>query len=438
LRLSAPRYETDLTAQIASLASQVYCLSAAIRRKDGNAPLDRVILMLDSIACLAAPTVQQIYWCGRTALCRSKDDFPTYDECFFSIFEGSIQFNVDQGTHSVPPTHVAALGPDLSTEGDHNLAAIDGKQRTAEAAFRTAASDGSDGREEALVKRIGSAGASESDVLRHRDATQLSEQEQGALYELIEKFVSRQPRRISRRSRSSSRGSIDVHRTVRSALSQDGDPARIYLLRPNVRFRRLILLLDVSGSMARYAEVLLRLGYALVRAWPRGVEVFTLGTRLTRITRPMHESRADTALSRVSSAIPDWQGGTQLGDRLKTFLDEWGQRGMARGADILIASDGLERGDCAVLAEQMARLKRLARRVIWCNPHKSTDGYEPIARGMRAAMPYIDEFVAGRTLAEIEGIAKKLGERFDARSVRRGVKVEGPIVEQIKTDSRMV
>ena len=155
-------------------------------------------------------------------------------------------------------------------------------------------------------------------------------------------------------------------------------------------------------------ESLLRLSYAFVRARARVTEVFTLGTRLTRVTRAFQATDPDRALARAASAIPDWHSGTRLGTQLKTFLDEWGQRGLARGAIVVIASDGWERGDCSTLAEQMRRLCRFAYHIVWCNPHKSTHGFEPTARGMRAVLPYVDDFVAGSTLNELEDLANTI------------------------------
>jgi uncharacterized protein with von Willebrand factor type A (vWA) domain len=166
-----------------------------------------------------------------------------------------------------------------------------------------------------------------------------------------------------------------------------------------------VLLVDVSGSMAPYADTLLRFAHALVRCEPRATEAFSVGTRLTRITAELRHRDPGTAMREVSAAVPDWSGGTRLGEELKEFLD----RGSgARGAVIVIASDGWERGDPSLLAQQMARLSRLARRVIWVNPHKGQDGYQPLTGGMRAALPHVGAFVAGHSLAAFEELAERL------------------------------
>jgi uncharacterized protein len=154
--------------------------------------------------------------------------------------------------------------------------------------------------------------------------------------------------------------------------------------------------------MTPYADALLRFGHAAVRRHPTLTEVFTIGTRLTRITRPLRHRDPDSALRAAGEAIPDWHGGTRLADALRAFLDRWGQRGSARGAVVVVCSDGWERGDPRDLAAQLHRLSRLAYRLVWVNPHRGKTGYAPLAGGMAAALPYLDEFVAGHSLAAME------------------------------------
>ena len=173
---------------------------------------------------------------------------------------------------------------------------------------------------------------------------------------------------------------------------------------PTERPRRLVLLCDVSGSMEAYSRALLRFAHAAVDARQR-VEVFALGTRLTRLSRQLHTHDPDEALAAVSRAVPDWSGGTRLGDGIRRFNDEWGVRGLARGAMVVVLSDGWDRGDPAALGEQMGRLHRVAHRVIWVNPLKSTPGYAPLARGMAAALPWVDHFVEGHSLAALGELA---------------------------------
>jgi uncharacterized protein with von Willebrand factor type A (vWA) domain len=171
-----------------------------------------------------------------------------------------------------------------------------------------------------------------------------------------------------------------------------------------------VLLVDVSGSMQPYADSLLRFAHAASRLHP-GTEVFTLGTRLTRVTTALRLREADAAMAELSAAVPDWSGGTRLGEQLRAFLVRWGRRGCARGAVVVICSDGWERGDPELLADQMGQLARLAHRVIWVNPHRGLPGFEPRAAGMAAALPHVDALVAGHSLAAYE----RLAETIDAR-----------------------
>jgi len=192
-----------------------------------------------------------------------------------------------------------------------------------------------------------------------------------------------------------------------------GEPGEIAWRRPGVRSRRVVLLIDVSGSMSGYADALLRLAHRFTVSTAtsgRGVvETFTVGTRLTHLTRALRQRDPDRALVAAGETVPDWSGGTRLGETLRFFLDRWGQRGMARGAVVVIFSDGWERGDPTLLAEQMRRLHRIAHRVVWVNPHRGKDGYEPVQQGVLAALPYCQDFVAGHSLATFEKVAEVIG-----------------------------
>jgi uncharacterized protein with von Willebrand factor type A (vWA) domain len=212
----------------------------------------------------------------------------------------------------------------------------------------------------------------------------------------------RPPSRRTARHRRWHRGELDASRTLRKSLRQLGEPGEIAWRRRGTRPRRVVLLVDVSGSMSAYADALLRLAHRLTRsavATGGTVETFTVGTRLTHVTRAMRSRDADRAIIAAGEVVPDWSGGTRLGETLRVFLDLWGQRGMARGAVVVVFSDGWERGDAELLGEQMARLQRIAHRVIWVNPHRGKAGYEPLQGGVVAALPHCDDFLAGHSLA---------------------------------------
>lgn len=247
--------------------------------------------------------------------------------------------------------------------------------------------------------------ASEVEVLRHRDIAELSASEKARLAGLFATLHPRPPRRSAHRRTGWHRGDIDTHRTLRRTLARMGEPGDIAWQRRGTRARRVVLLVDVSGSMSAYADALLRLAHAfVVSSVPGRVEVFTLGTRLTHVTSAMLKRDASRAIIAAGQTVPDWSGGTRLGETLKIFLDRWGQRGMARGSVVVMFSDGWERGDADLLAEQMRRLHRLAHSVVWVNPHRGKAGYQPVQQGIVAALPFVDEFLAGhsmRTFADL-------------------------------------
>jgi len=199
---------------------------------------------------------------------------------------------------------------------------------------------------------------------------------------------------------------VDALRTLRQMLRRMGEPGEVAWRRPSKRPRRVVLLLDVSGSMSSYADALLRLAHRFshpkvardTHGVPR-VEVFTIGTRLTRVTRAMRMRDPERAIVAAGETVPDWSGGTRLGETMRIFLDRWGQRGLARGAVVVVFSDGWERGDAGLLGEQMRRLHTIAHRVVWVNPHVGKDGYLPVQQGIVAALPYVDDLVAGHSLA---------------------------------------
>jgi uncharacterized protein with von Willebrand factor type A (vWA) domain len=206
----------------------------------------------------------------------------------------------------------------------------------------------------------------------------------------------------------------DIRRTMRATLQHDGEPIERYWREPSTKLRRLVVLLDISGSMEPYARALLRFMHAAVVGRQR-VEAFTFGTRLTRITKELTSRDPDKALAQTSAQVSDWSGGTRLGECLQSFNDNWGVGGMARGSIFVILSDGWDRGDPKVLADQMSRLSRVAYRVIWVNPLKVSPGYAPLARGMAAAMPYIDEFVEGHSLEALRELTEVISKDSNER-----------------------
>lgn len=241
--------------------------------------------------------------------------------------------------------------------------------------------------------------ASDREILRHRDFASLSPPERDRLDRLFATLDVRPPRRTGARRSSSQRGEVDAARTARASLRQMGEPVTLARRARSPRERRVVLLVDVSGSMSGYAGATLRLAHRMTRELPGLVDTFLLGTRLTRVTRHLRVTDPDRALSAIAGEARDWSGGTRLGDGLETFLELWGRPRLARGAVVVIFSDGWEQGSTDHLAEQARRLRLLAHRVLWVNPHRGKPGYEPVQAGVRAVLPHIDGLLAGHSLA---------------------------------------
>jgi uncharacterized protein with von Willebrand factor type A (vWA) domain len=253
--------------------------------------------------------------------------------------------------------------------------------------------------------------ASDADVLRNKSFAACTPEELAALRRIMARIRLTPPRRRTRRTARARSGTRpDMGRTVRETMRTHGEPPELFWRRRRRRMRPLILILDVSGSMSDYSRSLLQFAHSTRRATAR-VEVFCFGTRLTRITRMLERRRADDALDQAARAVFDWEGGTQIGASLDAFVRGWGRRGMCRGAIVVICSDGLDRGDPAVLAAAMERLSRLSHRVVWMNPHKGHDAdFRPNTLGMMVAAPHVDLLLSGHDLRSLEDFASMLPE----------------------------
>jgi uncharacterized protein with von Willebrand factor type A (vWA) domain len=382
-----------MAGRLRSVDETVVGFARTLRAAGVGAHPDQVhafVRALDEVGVLAE---SDVYWAGRLTLCADPDDLPRYDRCFAAYFSGQTPRIVKR-----PPPPVVIM------------------QQVSAPSARSP----EEGEEEPLDVRL--ATASEVEVLRQRDVARLSAVQRAEVNRLIALLDASTEQRRSRRFAAASSGRLDPRRTVRAVLRNGGEVSRLHYRTHRRRPRRVVLLVDVSGSMSPYADALVRFAHAAVRSGGRTTEVFSVGTRLTRLTRELRHRDPDTAITAVSAAIPDWSGGTRLGAELKEFLDRFGRRGMARGAIVVIASDGWERGDAGLLGEQMAHLHRLAHRVVWANPHKARPGYQPLTAGMAAALPYVDDFMAGHSLGALEELAALIGGRAESR---RASGVEG-------------
>ena len=251
--------------------------------------------------------------------------------------------------------------------------------------------------------------ASDVDLWRNKSFAACTPEELAAIRRIMARIRLMPPRRTTRRTVGSRSGRRpDPRKTVRETMRMHGEPSELFWRRRRMRLRPLILILDVSGSMSDYSRNLLQFAYSTRRAASR-VEVFCFGTRLTRITKSLERRRPDDALDDAAKAVFDWEGGTRIGDSLDAFVRGWGRRGVSRGAIVVICSDGLDRGDPAVLAGAMERLSRLSHRVVWMNPHKgdNTD-FRPTTLGMMVAAPHVDLLLSGHDLASLEELAELL------------------------------
>jgi uncharacterized protein len=353
-----------------------------LRASGVDVPVGNTIVFAEALGAVGLGRRAGVYWAGRTTLVRQPEDADLYDRAFAAWWEHLHTLSL---TTSVARETVLAL--DIA-DGDDDAPVPEAEQ--------------SDGPEDVLTVRY-----SRAEVLRHRDFARYSPEEFAEARRLMADIrLAGSPRRSRRmRPRRRDGGRPDLRRTVRRAIRSGGEPIHRAFVEPAERPRRLVLLCDVSGSMEAYARGLVRFLHAAVVGRGR-VEAFALGTRLTRITRDLSSRDPDAALAAAARRVVDWSGGTRLGDGLRQFNDEWGVRGMARGAIVVILSDGWDRGDPEVLAEQMSRLHRVAHKVVWVNPLKASPDFAPLARGMAAALPHVDEFVEGHSVASLEHLAR--------------------------------
>jgi uncharacterized protein len=338
-----------------------------------------------SAAGLLDPTdLVDVYWAGRATLVRGRDDIPVYDATFRAYFLAE----------DAPARTLLELTPRSTAE---LVAAL--------AMPATEPGTEPERQEQTLLGLM----ASDAAALKQRSFAACTPDELAALRRIMTRIRLTPPRRRTRRTRSGPDGRTpDLRATIRESMRMHGEPARMFWRERRVKLRPLILILDVSGSMADFSRHLLQFAFTAKHAAAR-VEVFCFGTRLTRITKELAHRRPDSAIEQAARAVVDWDGGTRIGASLDTFVRRWGRGGMCRGGVVVICSDGLDRGDPEVLATAMERLSRLCHRIIWLNPHKGNNRlFQPSAVGMMVAAPHIDLLLSGHDLASLEEFAALL------------------------------
>jgi uncharacterized protein len=341
---------------------------------------------------LAEPVlVRDLYWTGRVTLLTEPAQIETFDRVFAQVFSGTTDPADWRGQD-----RVNAAATETGRDRYDNRHADQRPARSSPMGLtRPSASNGSENAGEGRASLL--AMASPDEQLRAKDFGSLTPAELARIRALIRHLALTPPTRPSRRSRRHPGGpDLDLRSTLQRAQRHGGDPAEPVRRRRRRKPRRLVLLCDISGSMESYSRAYLQL---LVSAVSGGhAEAFVFATRLTRLTRALRGSNPDLALERAGRAAPDWSGGTRIGEAVRAFNDGYGRRGLARGAVVVIISDGWETGDAALLEREMSRLRRLAYQVIWINPRQARESYRPLTAGIMAAGPYVDRFLSGHSL----------------------------------------
>jgi uncharacterized protein with von Willebrand factor type A (vWA) domain len=359
-----------------------------LRRMGLPVGTNRILTYCRAAATLSPLDRDRLYWAGLTSLVSHPDHIAAYDKAFREYFGRS---RLEETLSSL----FEGIGPPAPREVEIELA------EQSEAFGET---EGDEADEQGTLRLI----ASGTEVLRAKSFEDMTEMERDHAYRLIRQLAVALPMRRSRRFRRAAKGArFDLRRTLRSSMRTQGEPLTRAWLARRIKSRPLVLLLDISGSMSPYARALMQFGYAALSAGQK-VEVFCFGTRLTRVTRALRSNNPNEALAQVAHVVRDWEGGTRIGNSLKQLLDDYSQATALKGAVVVLCSDGLERGDPAVLKAQMARMRRIAHEVIWVNPLKGSPRYEPLARGMSAALPHIDHFLAGHNVASLDALCDAL------------------------------
>ena len=343
-------------------------------------PISKVTTFVEALGRVGLEEKLPVYWAARCTLLSNPGEVDAFNRAFEVFWERKALSRLEIAVPSVSVSLATDAGEDDSDINGDN-----------------------DGNAGPIIQLR----YSPVETLREKDFAECTAAELNELRKLMGSLRLGSTTRASRRRvRSKHQTQIpDMRRTIRRAVSLGGEPIERKFLRRDRRPRRLILLVDVSGSMEPYARALIRFAHATVVGRTR-VEAFAIGTRLTRVTRELSSLDPDAALDAASDAVSDWSGGTRLGSTIRDFNDQWGIRGMARGAIVVILSDGWDRGDPQILSEQMERLHRVSFRQIWVNPLKHTPGYAPLAKGMAAALPHTDQFIEGHSFESLERLAE--------------------------------
>lgn len=342
---------------------------------------------VEAVSMINPADLVDVYWAGRGTLVNRKDQIPVYNRIFQKFF-----LDVEAAAESELKTMMratTALSATLEVPSPDPGQGEESKEEEAQLGYM----------------------ASGAQVWRNKAFAACSDQELATIRRIVSDIRLTPPRRRTRRTLSSKNGPrFDPRRMALETMRSHGDPIKLFKQQRRLRIRPLVFILDVSGSMSDYSRNLLQFAYSARRAADK-VEVFCFGTRLTRITKSLDRRKPDDALNLAAAAVFDWDGGTRIGESLNQFIKRWGRRGLSRGSIVVICSDGLDRGDPALLESSMEKLSRLCHRIVWMNPHKGDEAnFKPNSLGMMVADPFIDEIFSGHNLASLEQFAENLGQ----------------------------
>jgi uncharacterized protein len=343
---------------------------------------------------------RRLYWIARAVLVTDQTQVKAFDSVFAAVFGSREPATALEPDQAEAPPRPPQRSPAGQSREEHGISAAGGL---------SSGGPSDDGDSQDLREVAVPVAASDEEVLRSRHFDALAPGELSQLYRLMERLRVVTPTRRVRRSKRDRRGErMDMRRTLRGSIRTAGDPIRLARRRRRVVPRRMVLLCDISGSMEPYARAYLQFLTCAAGSGPKA-EAFVFATRLTRVTRALRSRGPERAIQRAAAAAPDWSSGTRIGDALKEFNDRHGRRGMARGALVVILSDGWERGDPALVAREMERLSRLAYRIVWVNPRAAASSFAPRAGGMAAALPHCDTLVSGHSLAALDEVIEAIG-----------------------------
>ena len=386
---------------MSALAVNVLAFGRLLRALGLEVPATRSRDALTAVSTVGVSRRSDVYHALRATLVSRAADLPIFDGAFTAFWrdhDGLAQRRATGDAYGRTSERAEVVGPEVDTAGSLERDAID--------------SEPSDGPPAGTIRTW-----SGTETLRDQDFADVTPAELDQMRAILSALAWTPGVRRTRRWTPGAGARVDLRRAWRESL-RSGELLRLPTRVRTTRARPLVLLADVSGSMERYSRMLLHFAYALQRRHRR-VEVLLFSTRLTRVTRELTRGSVDAAVSAVSRRVPDWSGGTRIGDALRTFHVRWARSVLSRRPVVLVVSDGWDRGEPQAFREQVARLQRSCHRLIWLSPLLGTADYQPLTRGLVAALPYVDDFLPARTLRNLEDLARHLNDLPEARPLRR-------------------